>query len=102
MPRWVHLYIGDILWALMIFFIIAILFKRKSTYWVGAVAIAFSFLIEFSQLYQEPWINSIRHTTLGGLVLGFGFLWTDLVSYAIGISIGVLLEKGKVTKLTYR
>ena len=92
LPRWVYLYVGDILWALMVFLIIAMLFKRKSTTWVALAAISFSFLIEISQLYQATWINNIRHTTLGGLVLGVGFLWTDLFLYVTGICIGVLFE----------
>ncbi|WP_026477188.1 ribosomal maturation YjgA family protein [Alkaliphilus transvaalensis] len=91
-PRWVHLYVGDILWALMIFFIIGLIFKEKSTLWIMISAISFTFFIEFSQLYQATWINNIRHTTLGGLVLGFGFLWSDLFSYSIGILIGSLIE----------
>ena len=39
-----------------------------------------------------PWIDSIRHTTLGGLVLGFGFLWSDLACYAAGVGLGVTIE----------
>lgn len=93
LPKWIHLYLGDILWALMIFFIFGFLFKRKSTFWITVVSLLFSFSIEISQLYQAQWINAIRHTTIGGLVLGYGFLWSDLLAYAVGISIGVLLEK---------
>jgi len=57
----------------------------------GGIAVAIAFLVEFSQLYHAPWIDSIRHTWLGGLVLGFGFLWTDLVCYTAGIAIGLTL-----------
>ncbi|WP_236904904.1 DUF2809 domain-containing protein [Clostridium formicaceticum] len=92
-PKWIHLYVGDVLWALMLFFIVGLVFKEKNTYWVAVTAVSIAFLVEFSQLYQATWINAIRHTKIGGLVLGFGFLWTDLLSYTIGISIGVLLEK---------
>lgn len=92
LPEWVHLYVGDVLWALMIYLIIAMVFKRKSSCWVTIVAICFTFSIEFSQLYQGIWINNIRHTILGGLILGYGFLWTDLFSYIIGICLGVLVE----------
>lgn len=53
----------------------------------------FSFAIEFSQLYHSPWIDSLRNTRVGGLVLGYGFLWSDLVSYTVGIGVGVLIEK---------
>ncbi|MDO4536447.1 MAG: DUF2809 domain-containing protein, partial [Clostridium perfringens] len=45
-----------------------------------------------SQIYHAPWIDSIRNTTLGGLVLGFGFLWSDILCYTIGIAIGVALD----------
>ena len=30
---------------------------------------------------------------LGGLILGFGFLWSDLACYAAGVGLGVLLEQ---------
>ncbi|MBU5675497.1 DUF2809 domain-containing protein [Alkaliphilus sp. MSJ-5] len=93
LPKWVHLYLGDILWALMIFFIFGFLFKRKNTFWIAMVSLLFSLSIEFSQLYQAQWINEIRHTTIGGLVLGYGFLWSDLLAYTVGIAIGILLEK---------
>ena len=53
---------------------------------------AFSVAIELSQLYHAHWIDSIRHTTLGGLILGFGFLWSDLACYAVGVGIGVIVE----------
>ena len=57
-----------------------------------ALAMIFSVAIELSQLYHAPWIDSIRHTTLGGLILGFGFLWSDLACYAVGVGLGVVIE----------
>ncbi|WP_348983054.1 hypothetical protein [Desulfosporosinus sp. I2] len=30
---------------------------------------------------------------IGGLVLGYGFLWSDLVSYTVGIGVGILIER---------
>ena len=35
-----------------------------------AAALLFSYAIEFSQLYLAEWINALRHTASGGLVLG--------------------------------
>jgi hypothetical protein len=49
-------------------------------------------MIEVSQLYHAPWIDSVRHTTLGGLALGYDFDWRDLVCYAIGIGCAALLD----------
>ena len=92
-PDWINLYIGDVLWGLMIFFIVGLLFRTKDTRWVTTGALIFSFSIEFSQLYHSQWIDSLRKTRMGGLVLGYGFLWSDLVSYTIGIGVGVLIER---------
>jgi hypothetical protein len=47
---------------------------------------------EFSQLYHAPWIDSIRSTFIGHIILGSGFMWFDFAAYAIGIFIGVLCE----------
>lgn len=35
----------------------------------------------------------MRKTTIGGLVLGHGFLWMGLISYTIGNIIGVIIDK---------
>ena len=93
LPNLINLYLGDILWALMIFFMIGFLFRSKETRWIGALAFLFSFGIEISQLYHSQWIDDIRNTRLGGLVLGYGFLWSDLVSYSIGIGLGIFIER---------
>ena len=92
LPKIIELYSGDILWALMVFLLFAFLFNKKSTIFIISWAIIFSYSIEISQLYHAPWIDSIRNTTLGGLILGFGFLWSDLVCYTIGIIIGIIID----------
>jgi Protein of unknown function (DUF2809) len=71
---------------------ISLILPRVSTWRVAALAMSFSVMIEVSQLYHAPWIDSIRRTTLGALVLGHGFLWSDLACYAGGIGLGVLIE----------
>lgn len=88
----VRVYVGDALWALMVFFGIAFGVNRWSTRTVALAALGFCFGIEASQLYHAPWIDGIRATRLGGLVLGFGFLWSDLLCYVAGVAVGVLAE----------
>src|SRR4051794_13183497 len=70
LPGFVAAYAGDTLWALVAFLGIGLLLPRAPTTCVALLAMAFSGTIEVSQLYHAPWIDSIRHTTLGGLVLG--------------------------------
>jgi Protein of unknown function (DUF2809) len=86
------LFIGDILWALMVFLGFGFLRPSLSTARVAALAALFSAAIEASQLYHAPWIDALRRTRLGGLVLGYDFLWSDLLCYAVGITLGVIIE----------
>lgn len=83
---------GDALWALMVFLGFGCVFRRAPTVVVTLAALAFSFTIEFSQLYHAPWIDSLRTTLPGRLVLGSGFAWSDLVAYSVGILVGALAE----------
>ena len=92
LPWFIAAYAGDTLWALAAFLGIGLILPRQSTWTIAILAMAFSLAIELSQLYHAPWIDSIRHSTLGGLILGFGFMWSDLVCYAVGVGLGVLIE----------
>ena len=92
LPRFIAAYAGDTLWALAAFLGIGLILTRQSTRTVALLAMAFSIAIELSQLYHAPWIDSIRQTTLGGLILGYGFLWSDLACYSAGVGLGVIIE----------
>lgn len=91
-PNFINIYLGDALWALMVFIALGFIFRDKETKIVALIGIAFCYIIELSQLYHANWIDNIRETTLGGLVLGYGFLWSDLLAYAIGISAGIIID----------
>ncbi|MDK2562413.1 DUF2809 domain-containing protein [Romboutsia sedimentorum] len=92
-PNSIAPFVGDMLWAMMVYFGFRFLFPKLELLKSFNIAIIFTFIIEISQLYQSDWINTIRDTTLGGLVLGHGFLWEDLISYCIGIMIGIVIDK---------
>ena len=85
--------IGDVLWALMVFLCWAFLIPLSSTAKIATLALISAYCVEFSQLYQEPWLNEVRHTAIGHLVLGSTFWWPDLVAYLIGVAGGAALDK---------
>ena len=99
LPAFVAEYAGDTLWALMVFLLVSTLLAGRPIQLRAAISLALAFLVEISQLYHAPWIDAIRQTTLGGLVLGFGFLWTDLVCYSVGVIIGVIAELAIVARI---
>jgi len=85
LPALVATYAGDTLYATMVFVGLAIVAPRWSTARLAVTALACSCAIEVSQLYHAPWIDVIRNTLPGALVLGYGFLWSDLACYAAGV-----------------
>ncbi|MGF9878987.1 DUF2809 domain-containing protein [Bacillus albus] len=92
LPHLLNEYLGDALWAFMIFTGFGFLFPKIETKKLTFISLLFCYGIEVSQLYHAEWIDSIRATTLGGLVLGYGFLWSDIVAYTIGVGVGFLFE----------
>jgi hypothetical protein len=91
-PNFLNAYLGDALWALMIFMIFGFIFITMDKRIVALIGLSFCYFIELSQLYHANWIDTIRKTTLGGLILGSGFLWSDLLAYAIGVGVGLIFE----------
>ncbi len=81
---------GDMLYAVMIYWLSRFLFTGKSVLFSLVATIIFCFSIEFLQLVQYPLLRSIRSNPLLRLVFGQGFLWSDLVAYCIG-AIGAAL-----------
>jgi hypothetical protein len=92
LPGFVAAYAGDTLWALAAFLVVGLVVPRASTWRVAVLAMSFSVVIEVSQLYHAPWIDSIRRTTLGGLILGYDFVGSDLACYAVGVGLGIVIE----------
>jgi len=92
LPQWLSNNGGDALWALMVFIGFGFLLPRASTLAVALLALGVAWSVEFSQLYHAPWIDAVRATIPGKLVLGNTFHWPDLVAYAVGVALGALAE----------
>ena len=85
LPAALGKYPGDALWAGMVYWAVAFVAPSAPVIRVAAYAMAISYLNELSQLYQASWINQIRATTIGHLLLGSAFSWLDLLAYTVGV-----------------
>lgn len=85
-------YPGDAVWAMMIVFGLGIFATRMRTWQLALWALLVCFAVEFSQLYQAPWIVEIRSHTLGHLVLGSFFGWADLIAYTAGVAVAAIID----------
>lgn len=85
------LYSGDTLYSLFVTLGFCILFPGRPVIRIFCYSIFFSFAIELLQLYHAPWIDTLRSYRIGGLILGFGFKWSDLLCYICGAMVGVTI-----------
>lgn len=85
-------FVGDIIWAMMVYFIFAFIFPKRKYTQLLWYTIGFAFVIEFSQLLQWDWLVYARTTYLR-YILGQGFLVSDLLCYTIGAFASFVLDK---------
>ncbi len=85
-------YGGDALWALAVFLGAGLFFCRASTWRIALIALGFAWGVEFFQLYHAHWIDALRSTLPGRLILGSVFNAPDLLAYLIGIAFGAAAE----------
>lgn len=89
----IPLWIGDFLYAVMIFTLVRIFFPVKKVSLIVLLSLLICYGIEFLQLYQGEWMIELRKTLFGRYVLGQGFLWSDILAYTFGIITAFIIEK---------
>ncbi|WP_433766105.1 DUF2809 domain-containing protein [Flavobacterium ginsenosidimutans] len=89
----IPLWIGDFLYAVMIYFLVRIILPFKKAFSIFFLSLLICYGIEFLQLYQSEWIVEIRKTLFGRYVLGQGFLWSDILAYTFGAFSAFILEQ---------
>ncbi|MGN7809371.1 DUF2809 domain-containing protein [Flavobacterium sp. 22076] len=87
------LWIGDFLYAVMIYFLVRIFLPFKNAFSIALLSLLICYCIEFLQLYQGEWMIKLRKTLFGRYVLGQGFLWEDILAYTFGIFTVFVFEK---------
>jgi hypothetical protein len=84
---------GDVLWAMMMVWWMGVLAPAVSPATRGGVALAVCVGVELSQRHHAAWLDAIRATLPGQLVLGSGFDVRDLVAYAAGVLLATTLDR---------
>ena len=98
LPFWLAKNLGDVLYAVMIFWLVGFLLPRLSTSRAALAALLLCVGIEFLKLVQAPWLIAARHSHAGALVFGVGFHWSNLVCYALGVLAALLGEKWQLAR----
>ena len=92
LSNWINNYVGDYLYSILCFLIFGFILTKIKSYKILLLTLFFCYSIEFLQLYQADWINSIRSYKVSRLILGNNFQWYDIFSYTIGGMTGYIFE----------
>jgi hypothetical protein len=92
-PHWLAQNAGDALWTTCLYMTIAAVAPQFATRRLLVLAIGISFCVELSQLAEVQWLEEIRRTTAGHLLLGRGWQWADLPRYVAGALIAGVLDQ---------
>jgi len=93
-PESIGQYPGDAFWAVAVYLSWGLILPAAKELRLMLLALATSYLVEFSQLYHAPWLDEIRDQTWGHLLLASTFNATDLVAYAVGVFTFYIVESG--------
>jgi hypothetical protein len=87
-----HKNTGDVLWAVMVYWLAALAFPARPILFLSGVSALYALGIECSKLLPLPWLVAFRATPPGHLVFGSVFSWADLLDYGIGILLAAALD----------
>lgn len=87
-PAW-----GDVLWACMLYALLGLIAPQSRMARSAMLAWGLCILVECSQLLHTPWLDALRATALGHLLLGSTFVAGDLLCYTLGVACMYAVER---------
>jgi hypothetical protein len=91
-PFWLK-YGGSALWAMALYWFIAVCLPRLSVVGLGCLAAAVAAVVEFSRLWRVPALDAFRLTLAGRLLLGRYFSLKNIAAYWVAIAVAALLNR---------
>lgn len=88
LPEWLNDALGSVFYEVFWILLVVGIAPRTSPVWAAIGVCLVTCVLELLQLWQPVWLQSIRATLVGRLVLGNTFTWTDFPAYFIGSGLG--------------
>jgi hypothetical protein len=95
---WVNNSFSSIFYELFWIFLVVFIQPRLSPGWVAFWVFMVTAVLEFMQLWKPPFLQAIRATLIGRLLLGTTFVWGDFLYYVLGCVVGWLILRGLRSK----
>lgn len=84
LKEWVNDYFGDIIYEAFWIMIGVLIWPKASLAKIAAVVFIATCIIEVLQLWQPPFLQMMRASFIGKLLLGTTFVWWDFPHYLAG------------------
>lgn len=81
--------VGDLLYAIFVFFLLVLALPRASTFKIAGCSFLFCLGIELFKLIPSPMIEPLRESVPGRLILGRDFSVLDIADYVIGVLLAI-------------
>lgn len=91
---WLNNSFGGIPYEIFWILLVILIWPQASALWTSVGVCVVTCILEFLQLWHPPFLQAIRATLVGRLVLGTTFFWSDFPYYFIGSFFGWLWVKG--------
>jgi hypothetical protein len=98
LPPFLYKYGGSVLWAAMVYWIVAALWPRLNPLQVAALAGVVALLVECSRLAHTPALDAFRLTLAGKLILGRFFSLKNILAYWFAIFACAAAERRVLSK----
>jgi hypothetical protein len=85
-------YGGSTLWAVMVYWVLVLAWPRSRPYSLAWVAGGIALLVELQRLLHATWLDAIRDSLPGILLLGRHFSVWDIVAYWLAIAAVALFD----------
>jgi uncharacterized protein DUF2809 len=95
-------YGGSMLWGTMVSFLVAIAASCRSPKRVALISASIDICVELFRLVHAPWLDAFRLTPAGALLLGRVFSPWNMLAYAAGIGLAMLLDRYAMSILRRR
>ena len=92
LPAAVVKYGGSTMWALMIYWVLALVRLRWSVRRVVVVSGVIATAVEIFKLYRSPGVDAFRGTLPGILLLGRYFSGWDILAYWVAVGVGAMVD----------
>lgn len=99
MPQLIVRYGGSVLWAAMVYLLLASIQPSRESRSIAIIATAIAWLVELSRLVHTPALDAFRLTLTGALLLGRVFNPWHLLAYAATIAFCAVADQQILRKI---